>query len=562
MSVLTDLVERLRSLLFRRSEERELDEELRFHVDMEIAHRKALGESTDQARRQSHIELGGIEPVKELVRDARGTRWLDELQRDLAYTFRTLKRSRGFATVTILTLALGIGGTTAVFSAVNAVLLQPLPYQEPGQLVRIYQNYYQNPGSKGFFTPVHYVALREQLAAFSGVAAILTYDAVGADIGSGESVRRIRVLPTSYNYFDVVRVSPVLGRSYQQADEQGPDIEDNTDAAPVIVLSQELWRTQYAGDPSLVGHTIQVDGHAFTVVGIMPGGFSDPIAGTMDAWVPINLTRARNPDEADNHYLTLIGRLTPGMTIERAQAELDATMTRIGEQFPRGKQQIGRLVPLKQDIVGGSSRALEIMLGGVALVLLLVCVNIANLLLVRASERGREFALRTAIGADRGRLVRQLLIESLVLALAGDLAGLLVARLGMSAIVALGSGTIPRLAHLTLAPEVLLFSLLIATVSALLFGLAPALRAARTQPADVLRDQSRSATGGVAQVRVREWLVASQVALAFVLLVGAGLVVASFRRIESVDLGIKPQDVAVFELNLPAARYEIGRAHV
>ncbi|HKV74188.1 MAG TPA: ABC transporter permease [Gemmatimonadales bacterium] len=556
MSLLSDLTARLRALLFRSREERELDEELRFHLDMEAEHLKRGGLTTEDAERRSRIDLGGVDPVKEQVRDARGTRLLEDLSRDVWYALRSLRRSRGFALVTVLTLAIGIGGTTAVFSAVNAVLLQPLPYQEPGQLVRIYQASHQNPGARGFLTPVHYVALREQLSPFSGVAAIDDYSPTGADIGSGQSVRRIHVLPTSYNYFDVVRVRPVLGRSYQEADERGPDIEDNSDAGPVVVLSHELWQSQYDGDPSVVGRTIRFDGRAFTVVGVMPAGFSDPIAGAMDAWIPTNLTRSRNPQEADNHYLTAIGRLQPGMTIARAQAELDATMQRLGEQYPPGKGQIAGLSPLKEDIVGGSSRALEVMLGGVGLVLLLVCVNIANLLLVRASERSREFALRTALGAGRVRLVRQLLIESLVLAIAGDVAGLVVARLGMSAIVALGAGTIPRLAHLTLAPEVLGFSLAIATGSALLFGLAPALRAARAQPSDALREQSRSATGGARQVRLREWLVGAQVALAFVLLVGAGLLVASFRRIQSIDLGIKPDNVAVFQLNLPAARYD------
>jgi predicted permease len=556
MSLLSDLLARARSLLFRAREEVELDEELRFHVDMETEHQKALGQTTDQARRQSQIELGGVEPVKELVRDARGTRMFDEIKQDFGYTLRTLKRSRGFAAVTILTLAIGIGGTTAVFSAVDAVLLEPLPYQEPGQLVRLYQASTREPQYKGFVTPVHYVAIREQVGSFDGAAAILTYSSHGADIGTGESVRRIKVLPTSYNYFDVVRVRPVLGSSYTIDDEHGPDIEDNTDAAPVVVLSHDIWQQELHGDPGVIGQTLQMNGQAFRIAGVMPTGYADPVAGTIDAWVPANLTRGHNAQDADNHYLTVIARLRSGVTIKRAQNELNAVVSRVGETYPNAKDAVARLYPLKEDIVGGSTRALEIMLGGVGLVLLLVCVNVANLLLVRASERSREFALRTALGAERTRLVRQLLIESLTLALAGDVAGLVIARLGMSAIVRLGAGSIPRLAHLTLEPRLLLFSLVIATVSALLFGLAPALRAARTQPADALRDQSRASTGGMAQVRLREWLVVSQVALAFVLLVGAGLLLVSFRQIQAIDLGVQPDNVLAFELNLPSARYD------
>ncbi|MFI5211059.1 MAG: ABC transporter permease, partial [Gemmatimonadales bacterium] len=494
--------------------------------------------------------------VKEEVRDARGTRLLEDVSKDFGYAIRTLSRSRGFAIVTILTLAIGIGGTTAVFSAVDAVLLQPLPYQEPGRLVRLYQAWSGDPDQRQFVTPVHYLAFRDQLSSFDGVAAILTYNASGADIGSGDDVRRITLLPTSANYFDVVRVQPSLGRGFRVEDEQGPDIEDNTEAAPVVVLSQALWQSQFGGNPSAIGQSLVMNGKAYTVVGVMPAGFVDPIAGAIDAWVPINLTTGRDASNATNHYLTLIGRLRSGVSIERAQSELDAVMRQLGELYPRTKDGRARLYPLKEEIVGSSSRALEIMLGGVGLVLILVCVNIANLLLVRSSERAREFAVRSALGADRSRLVRQLLMESLVLALAGDIAGLVVARIGMSAIVALGAGSIPRLATLTLEPRLLAFSLGIATLSALLFGLAPALRAARTQPGDVLRDQSRAATTGAAQIRLREWLVVSQVALAFVLLVGAGLLLASFQRLRQVDLGVQPEGVLTFELNLPSARYD------
>jgi len=556
MSIISEIRSRLRALVLRRAEERELDEELRFHAEMEAQHRRLPGMSEEEARRLALIALGGVEPVKEEVRDARGTRLLEDVSKDFGYAIRTLSRSRGFAIVTILTLAIGIGGTTAVFSAVDAVLLQPLPYQEPGRLVRLYQAWSGDPEQRQFVSPVHYLAFRDRLSSFEGVAAILTYSTSGADIGRGEDARRITLLPTSANYFDVVRVQPSPGHGFRVEDEQGPDIEDDTEAAPVVVLSQALWQSQFHGDPSAIGQPLLMNGKAYTVVGVMPPGYTDPIAGAIDAWVPINLTQGRDASNADNHYLTLIGRLRSGVSIERAQSELDAVMRQLGEQYPRTSDARARIYPLKEEIVGSSSRALELMLGGVGLVLILVCVNIANLLLVRSSERAREFAVRSALGAERGRLVRQLLMESLVLALAGDAAGLVVARLGMSAIVALGANSIPRLNSLTLEPRLLAFSLAIATVSAVLFGLAPALRAARTHPGDVLRDQSRAATTGATQVRLREWLVVSQVALAFVLLVGAGLLLASFQRLRQVDLGVEPDGVLTFELNLPSARYD------
>lgn len=547
MSVLSDVVSRLRALFFRRAEERELDEELRTHVEMEAEYRTSSGQSAADARRDSMIAFGGIERVKDDVRDARGTRLLEDSAGDVSFSLRTLSRNRGFATVAVLTLAIGIGGTTAVFSAVDAVLLQPLPYQQPGQLVRLFQNDVQHLDGRQFVTPVHYLAFRERMSSFEATAAVLTYDETGADIGTGDGVRRVRLLPISADYFDVVRVHPQLGRGFQSDEESG---------AAVVVVSHRLWEEHLHGDAAAVGRTMTMNGKPYTVVGVMPDGYSDPLTGAIDAWVPVDVGPGKDPSNSDNHYYTVIARLRPMIPIARAQAELDGVAIALAKQYPDAKDARAKLYALKEDIVGSSSRALEIMLGAVALVLVLVCVNIANLLLVRGSERAQEFALRSALGAERARLVRQMLIESMTLALAGDIAGLIVARLAMSAIVVLGAGTIPRLATLTLDIQLLAFSLAVATVSAVLFGLAPALRVARTQPGDVLRGQSRSTTGGAKQLRLREWLVVSQVALAFVLLVGAGLLLSSFQHIRQVELGVKTDGVLTFELHLPRARYD------
>ena len=547
MSILSDIVLRLRALVFRRTEERELDEELRTHVQMEAEYRTRSGQNAADARRDSMIALGGIERVKDDVRDARGTRLLEDSAGDVSFSLRTLSRNRGFATVAVLTLAIGIGGTTAVFSAVDAVLLQPLPYQQPGQLVRLFQNEVQRLDERQFVTPVHYLAFRQRMSSFEATAAVLTYDETGADIGTGDGVRRVRLLPISADYFDVVRVHPVLGRGFQSDEENG---------AAVVVVSHRLWEEQLRGDAAAVGRTMTMSGKPYTVVGVMPDGYLDPLTGAIDAWVPVDLAPGRDPSNSNNHYYTVIARLRPLIPIARAQAELDGVAIALAKQYADAKEYRAKIYPLKEDIVGSSSRALEIMLGAVALVLVLVCVNIANLLLVRGSERAQEFALRSALGAERTRLVRQMLIESMTLAFAGDIAGLIVARLAMSAIVVLGAGTIPRLATLTLDIRLLAFSLAVATVSAVLFGLAPALRVARTQPGDVLRGQSRATTGGVKQLRLREWLVVSQVALAFVLLVGAGLLLSSFQHIRQVELGLKTDGVLTFELHLPSARYD------
>ncbi|MDB4874810.1 MAG: permease [Gemmatimonadetes bacterium] len=547
MSILTDIVERVRALLFRGRDEREMDEELRFHVEMETAQNRRSGMDGVEARRRGLLALGGVERTKEEVRDARGTRWVEESTGDFAHALRTLSKSPGFVTVAVLTLAIGIGGTTAVFSAIDTVLLRPLPYQEPGRLVRLYQAYGRASAPRGFVTPVHFLAYRAQLSSLQATAAILTYSESGADIGGAEHPERIRVLPVSADYFAVTLVPPRLGRGFEAAEENG---------APVVVLSDALWQRQYRGDPSVVGRQMMMSGKSHAIVGVLPPGFADPVAGAIDALVPIDVTPGKDASNASNHYLTIIGRLRPDVTVARAQAEVDGLDRALGVQYPAAKEKHTGIEPLKSDVVAPVSRSLELMLGAVGLILLLVCVNIANLLLVRGSERGREFALRTALGADRSRLVRQLLVESLTLALLGDVAGLVVARLAMSAIVVLGAGTIPRLEQLSLDPRLLVFSLGVASLSAIVFGLAPALRAARTQPGDVLREQTRSTAGSSGQSRLSAGLVVSQVALAFILLVGAGLLLVSFERIRQIDLGVATNDVLAFELNLPGARYD------
>jgi len=472
---------------------------------------------------------------------------------DISFALRTLARNPGFAAVVVATLAIGIGATTAVFSAVNAVMLRPLPYSQPGQLVRLYQTDVQHPLGKGFLTPVHFLDLRRDLSMVDGVAATLTYDEVGADVGTGNSVRRIRALPVSSDYFDVMRVRPELGRGIRQDEETG---------ASVVVLSHRLWLEQFRGDPSAVGRTLTMNGAPYAVVGVMPDEFQDPLVSKVDAWIPVNLTPGRDVSNADNHYFSSIVRLKPTVTIEQAQAELGTLMRRLDQKYPNAKDAAGHYVPLHEDVVGSSSRVLEILLGAVGLVLLLVCVNVANLLLVRSADRAREFAVRSALGAERSRLIRQMAVESFVLALAGDIGGLVVAKVAMLAIVGLAAGSMPRLASLSLDPVLLAFSIGVATLAALLFGLGPAIRVAHTQPAEVLRGQSRSSTSGVAQVRLREWLVVAQVALALMLLVGTGLLISSLKQLHDLDLGIQSTGVGTFELHLPAVRYDsTARAH-
>lgn len=547
MRFLSDLGARLASILWRGREERELEEELRFHVDMEAERQQRRGVAPRAARRGGLIALGGVERTKEDVRDARGTRLFDDTMRDVAFGVRTLARSPAFALVVIITLAVGIGGTTAIFSAVDATLVKPLPYQEPGQLVSLYQSNTGDPSPHGFVSPTLFLAYRERLSSFDHLVAGYTYDDKGADLSGDGQSERIHVLEVTAGYFAALRRPPQIGREFESEEEI---------AAPSVILSHPLWAERYHAKPSALGAQLVMDGRPYTVVGVMPKGFVDPLRPGADAWVPLDLTPGRDPSNADNHYLTVLGRLRPQTPIGRAQAELDALGVTLGREYPDASRIIARLYPLKQDMVGPASRALELVLGAVGLVLLLVCVNVATLLLVRASARAHEFALRSALGARRTRLLRQILLESLVLALAGDALGLMVARVAMTGIVSLGAGSVPRLSTLTLDPRLLAFSIVITSACAVLFGLTPALRAARTDPIDALRGEDRALAGSRGKNRLRSVLVTAQVGLAFILMVGAGLLLLSFHRIRSLDLGVDTDHTLVFELNLPDARYD------
>jgi putative ABC transport system permease protein len=553
--MLSDLLLRLRAIVFRRAEDRELEEELQLHVEMEEEYRRRTGVSHAEAHRQALIALGGVERVKEDVRDARRTRGFFDGAGDVRFALRTLKRNPVFATVAVLTLAIGIGGATAVFSAVDTVLLAPLPYSQPGRLVRLYNTDVQAPNDHGFLTPVHFLEYRDGMSSFASVAAALTYDAVGADIGRGDRARRIRVLPVSAEYFDVLGTHPAIGGTFSRDDEHG-GMNGKEHTPRVVVISDRLWREEFRGNPSAVGGSIVLDGTSYRVAGVMPVSFVDPLVPRADAWTPLNLDPGRDPSNATNHYLTVVARLRPTVSIGAAQAELTALATRLGAKYPDARDTRGRLDPLKDDMVAPTAAALEIMLGAVGLVLLIVCVNIATLMLVRGSQRQSEFAVRAALGGQRARIVRQMLVESLVIAVIGDVAGLAVARVGMAAIVWLGAGNIPRLSSLALDPRLLLFSIALSTLCAVLFGAAPAVRAARTRPGDVLRGESRGGSTSRGQLRLRAVLVAAQVALAFVLAVGAGLLLSSFAQLRRVDLGFQSANVLTFEAHLAGSRYD------
>ena len=462
--------------------------------------------------------------------------------------WRSLRRTPAFSVVAVTVLALGIGGSTAVFSVVNQVLLEPLPYAQPGQLVRVYQYRLDTPATNTYVAAPVFTELRG-MQTLDDAAAIYTYSELGADLSGSAGVERVRRLPVSAAYFDVLRAQPVLGRGFLTDEERTP-------GARVVVLSHDLWQRHYGGSRTVVGQTLVMSGEPHEIIGVAPSALRDPVVGAVDLWVPHFVDPNDHPE---NHSLTVIARLRSGTTLEQARAELSHLNARLAAHYDAGANRPTRMLRLHDATVAGASRMLYVLLGAVGLVLLIVCVDIANLMLARASTREREFAVRAALGSGRARIVQQLLLESVILAAAGGVAGVILGSFLLDAIVALGAASVPRLAGTSFDLRVLAFAATVTLGCALFVGVLPALRFSRVAAAGVLRESARNVTTDRGRNRVRTILVGAQVALAFMLLVGASILTLSLLRLRSVDLGIAEDGALTFEVHLPIARYDDAR---
>ena len=458
---------------------------------------------------------------------------------DLRYALRALGRAPGFTLAVVLTLALGIGANSAVFSVVHSVLLRPLPYSEPGRLVNIHGRY-PDFGRTSTSLP-DFQDLRsgtrsfEQMAARHGAAFVLT--------GEGEPERVVADRVTA-NFFPTLGVKPVLGRGFLPEEERvGGDDR-------VVVMSHGYWQRRFGGDQQIVGRQLTLSGFPFTVIGVAPPSFR--YARDVDLWAP---ARADTTLPRRAEFLDIVARLKPGVTVAQADADVEAVLRRLSEQYPATNANFrGEVVGLQDDLVGGVRPALFAFMGAVALVLLIACANVANLLLARAAVRDREVAVRVALGAGRGRLIRQLLTESTVLAVLGGIAGIALATWGVEAIRATNVQVLPRQGEIGMNGTVVAFSLVLSVVTGLLFGLAPALRLSGGSLHAALREGSRGSTsGGLA--RLRSALVLGEVAVALVLLVGAGLLIRSFDKLSRVDLGFEPAGVLTYDLIFPSAKF-------
>jgi putative ABC transport system permease protein len=468
---------------------------------------------------------------------------------DLRRAVRALRRQPGFTLVALITLALGIGANTAVFSVLSSVVLEPLPFGHPGRLVRLYTAALDEPGARYFHTVPDILDVREQSGAFASVGVMYTYREVGSDLTARDgTTQRVRVIPVSADYFRTLEATPLLGRTFT-ADEEHPDVRR-------ILLSHALWVAFAGADPDIVGRTLQVDGEAYEVIGVMRPALHDVVTGDAAAWVPLSLETG-GENTRDNHYLSAVARLAPGVSLAQAQARVDAVMARLRQDFaPNARShRTMRVVPLHADVVRGSAAAVYVLMGAAGLVLLIACLNVANLFLARSLAQTREIAVRTALGAGVARLAGPHLAEGLLLALTGGVVGSAVAVGGVKLLLAVSPESLARAEEVGFDLRLLGFALVTTLLTALVFAAAPAVRATRVDPIQALHEGERGSTSGRAARRARSTLVATQVALALVLLVGAGILMRSFLALARVPLGFRPDHVATFEVHLSTPRY-------
>jgi len=461
---------------------------------------------------------------------------------DIRYAVRKLSRTPGFTTIAAFTLALAIGATTAIFSVIDGVLLKPLPFRDPERVVRVTN---LRDGNRMVSSVPDFLDIRAQSKSYASLAAL---DNQAMNLTGGSEPERISAARVGATFWSLLGVTPQVGRGF------APN-EDSQSAARTVVLSDGLWKRRFGGDRRIVGKTIALDGNSFTVIGVAPAGFSFP--DRPDVWIPLVFAQDDlNPDGRGAHWMGIMGRLAPSVTVTQATSELVTITRRLEQQYPESNTNMsGAVIPMQEYLVGDVRPALYVMLGAVAFVLLIACANVANLLLVRAASRESEMAVRTALGAGAWRLVRQLVIESVLLAMIGGVFGTLLALWGVDLLLSMAPNGLPRINEVTVNGSVLVFTAGVTAVTGVLFGLFPALHAARANVGGMLKEGMRGSSGGVASRRARNTLVMAEMALAVVLLVGAGLLIRSFSKLLAVDPGFRAERVVTFAIAAPDTKY-------
>jgi putative ABC transport system permease protein len=536
----------------------DVESELRFHLEMRAQELIARGMSADRARREAERQFGDVEFTRQYMRrmdmghesEQRRAEWLHELAHDTRYAMRTLMRSRAFTLVAIATLALGIGANTAIFSVVNGILLRPLPFPNPEQLVRIWSVNGESGNREAPVSPLDLDDWRAQRAVLADIGGwFYQQNGSGIDLtGEGEP-QRLEAAFVTPGFYGTMAVAPIAGR-VPRDDEMVRGADDR-----LVVLSYGFWQREYGAARSAIGRKMLLGGDPYVIVGVMPPSFRFP-SERVEVFIPYSTI----PDNAiprvrPVRILDVVGRLKPGISIERARSEMDGITRRLAAEYREDKNWEGATIkPLHEAIVGNVRTALLVLLAAVAFVLLMACVNVASLMLARAGTRQQEISIRAALGAGRGRIVRQLLTESIVLALAGGLLGLIVAFFGTRLLLVLSRGQLPLAFEVSIDGRVLLFSLAISLLTGVLFGLVPAFRASAHALHQTLREGGRGLASGASQ-RLRNGLVIGEIALAVVLVVGAGLMARSFTRLLEVDPGFRPERLLVVNFTISTNRH-------
>jgi putative ABC transport system permease protein len=550
---------RLRSLLHRDRVEAELNEEMQFHLDRKTEQFIAAGLSPREARHAAFRAMNGIEQHKEHCRDMRKVNWLEDFVQDLRYAARMLRRSPGFTAIVILTLALGIGANTAIFSVVDAILLRPLPFADPGGLVIVWETNSQTASTHNTVSPPNFLDWQSQNRVFSEMSFVTD---LGRNLTGNGEPEQVIAQYVSANFFSVLGVNPIIGPGFTPENSQ----EGKDD---VVVLSYDLWKRRFGSDPTIVGKTIDLNGKPQTVVGVAPKNFGFFIKqGTLTGskpqlWSPWALPAELRAHKSVGRFMTVVARLRPGVTPKQAQADLSAIASRLERLYPDYDGHWGvNVLSLRQQITGELRPAVLLLLGAVTFVLLVACANISSLLLARAAGREREIGIRTAIGASRWRMARQLLTESVLLAVLGGAIGAALAVWGTNLVLAASPANLLDMKTAPVDWRVLAFACGITLIAGLLFGFLPSYISARGAIAQALKEGGRGASTGHRGRALRNILVVGQIGLALVLLVGSGLLIRSFAHLIAVDPGFDAKNLLTFSVTLPNARYGTNAARI
>ena len=544
---------RLRALFGRESVISDIDREMRLHVELETEQNLARGMSPAEARRAAHMSFGNFDSIRDTAYTVRGGGFMETFLQDVRYGVRVLTKHKSFTAVAVLTLALGIGANTAIFSVVNDLLLSPLPYSDAERVVMLWE---VTPSGRHMNTTsrANFRQWRAQGSSFESMSAFTDQR---LNLTGGGEPEEVGVQFATPDLFKVLGVEPLHGRVLTE--------EDGLQGSEGVVLSYGFWKRRFGGDPGLVGKPITLNGEPFNVVGVMPPSFHWHIkqrSGTgkpAEVWGVLSMPPPGDPASATERgrFLSVVGRMKRGVTVGQAEAELKTIHTRLAQDSSFNKNYSAEVIPLREQFVGNIRPALWVLLGAVGLVLLIACANVANLLLSRVAAREKEIALRTALGARRMRVVRQLLTESLLLSLLGSALGLLVAWWGIGALVAISPRDLVNLQNVGINTTVLAWTLGVSLLTSVLFGIVPALEATRLNLNDALKEGGKGADAqGSRSRRLRGVLVVGEVALALMLLAGAGLLVKSFSQLRKIDTGFETENVLTMVLRLPAAKYK------